>query len=880
MKKKLLALILAFALALSAALPASASAVTVSDGVDFDTMEKSMKVVTDAIDEMEDIFPDAAAGLTMADIFNGFVAASRIASPIFGTINGSVTFLKLIGVLKDANAEMLADILSQLQTISEDMAAMDEKLNQITAEMAKMQASSELNARTEKAILLQQNWKDFQARYAEDGMDALMTEYTAMLLGGMKKWCLNTAADARVQEQTDNTRIILHYVPTEDGYAQVYEAGVVGPDDFAAEDRYLVLSADLLPASIAWNVNTYRSDIADCITENLRKADTFVCGNFPAFSGESELTDELLEQTAEDAVNVLVYRVAAAAVNKDAAFALQVQRQFANYCSHLLAAEEGMDAIFKSFCLTHAFEYQIAEEFRTFCNEMALKTGTYGAFAANILGMSEFVTEREKTAMLDTYCDTLIAIGEAKSNGLTGEDNYCYLTNTVLSLDEVTFTTNVSVDTRTRGTSSAYEGYSASPIEVVLGGSENAGLIGDTNALLLIYVLRSNGIAPDFDYLAETLGVRGPEEYGTILTTLNREQSLSLSSTMPMRTTLILGDYFKNGASVSLNRLPEDADSDYIVCRKMISGSILRPDTGSIAVNQVLTGTAIYGESHFYWEDDESAILGGPTAQKSFTGSVNKKQTDVDVLGQHYYTSSYEQSVSYNCLMSEPLPRELNAADRYNPLAAYRALCEDLAASAAPRGFTGTLDSKPTTSALPFVDVTEEDWFCDSVKWAYAKGITGGTDATHFSPFTSCTRAQAITFLWRAAGRPAAAAAIAFGDVAQDAYYASAVCWAVSAGITTGTAETTFSPDDVLTREQLAALLFRYAKASGDTSVSRQAALHAFTDADDISLWAKEAVSWCAAQGILEGTDGGRLAPKDIASRAAVAAMLCRTFGK
>lgn len=111
--------------------------------------------------------------------------------------------------------------------------------------------------------------------------------------------------------------------------------------------------------------------------------------------------------------------------------------------------------------------------------------------------------------------------------------------------------------------------------------------------------------------------------------------------------------------------------------------------------------------------------------------------------------------------------------------------------------------------ANPFADVASGAYYCDAVAWAVANGITAGTSATTFSPNATCTRAQAVTFLYRAAGSPAAGGGNPFGDVASGAYYANAVQWAVGKGVTAGTSATTFSPNDNCTRAQIVTFLYR-----------------------------------------------------------------------
>ena len=115
----------------------------------------------------------------------------------------------------------------------------------------------------------------------------------------------------------------------------------------------------------------------------------------------------------------------------------------------------------------------------------------------------------------------------------------------------------------------------------------------------------------------------------------------------------------------------------------------------------------------------------------------------------------------------------------------------------------------PQSSEMPFADLAEFAYYADAVLWAVEKGITDGTSDTTFSPDAVCTRAQFVTFLWRAQGKPSAETSNPFTDVAEDAYYTDAVLWAVDDGITEGTSDTAFSPDADCTRAQIVTFLYR-----------------------------------------------------------------------
>ena len=175
-----------------------------------------------------------------------------------------------------------------------------------------------------------------------------------------------------------------------------------------------------------------------------------------------------------------------------------------------------------------------------------------------------------------------------------------------------------------------------------------------------------------------------------------------------------------------------------------------------------------------------------------------------------------------------------------------------------------------TQKTLSFTDVKESDYYYEPVKWAVEKGITVGTSDTTFSPDASCTRAQMVTFLWRAAGSPkASVSTCAFTDVDKDAYYYEALLWAVENGITNGTSDTTFSPDDSCTRGQMATFLYRNAKSP---AVSGS---HAFNDVKADAYY-NNAVIWAAAEGITKGTSDTTFSPDADCTRGQMVTFLYR----
>lgn len=179
-----------------------------------------------------------------------------------------------------------------------------------------------------------------------------------------------------------------------------------------------------------------------------------------------------------------------------------------------------------------------------------------------------------------------------------------------------------------------------------------------------------------------------------------------------------------------------------------------------------------------------------------------------------------------------------------------------------------------TDGTLPFTDVRETDWFYDDVVFAYENGLFSGTTATTFSPYASMTRAMLVTVLYRLEGEPAVTGRSGFSDVTIGSYYEAAVTWAADSGIVNGTSATTFSPSENVTREQMAAILCRYAQYK-QYGTSASASLSAFSDAAAVSTYAKAPLSWAVAEKLVNGTDG-KLLPRASATRAQVAAILHR----
>ena len=194
--------------------------------------------------------------------------------------------------------------------------------------------------------------------------------------------------------------------------------------------------------------------------------------------------------------------------------------------------------------------------------------------------------------------------------------------------------------------------------------------------------------------------------------------------------------------------------------------------------------------------------------------------------------------------------------------------------------FFGTLKAASETitpEPLPFADVDEGDWFAGAVRFVYENGMMNGTGADTFAPSGTASRAEIVTILYRLEGEPVVDDAADFDDVEDGAWYAGAVRWAASESIIGGYGNGLFGTGDPVTREQLAAILYRYTVYKGyDVSIGEDTNILSYADFADLSEYAIPAMQWACGAGIVTGTSESTLSPQGSATRAQVAAMMMR----
>ena len=256
------------------------------------------------------------------------------------------------------------------------------------------------------------------------------------------------------------------------------------------------------------------------------------------------------------------------------------------------------------------------------------------------------------------------------------------------------------------------------------------------------------------------------------------------------------------------------------------------------------------------------------------------KATFVNYINSREFAADIQGDVSPEGLCFVPAaasrtgkPLLLAACEVSGTLAVYELTGKSSGGNSGSGGSGTPAPAEPVKS--PFTDVSADSPYAGAIRWAAERGIAAGKTAATFDPSGACTRGQAVTFLWRAAGKPEVSSGAAFSDVAADAYCAQAVRWAASLGIVTGYADGGFRPNATVTREQMAAILFRFAKAQGLDTTQGGMAIREFQDFDQLSPYAAEAMTWAVNAGILKG-DQNRLLPQSPCARGQIVTLLHR----
>jgi len=677
-----------------------------ADEPTLEELEEAAKIVTSSVDELKEVMKETLKvddPETVAQCFkNMFTSMSSLASGIgsIGSMASScVSFLQMLGILEDPVSASFTNIKNTLKVMDGKLDSIDAKLVDIMKAMSEIQALIEFNARTTAAENLNNHWQSLVTDYMNKGLDPLEITYESRVHDSIIDWCEHPENRNNTVLGVDNTRICLRYSLIDGKYQLMHSADNNKPTD--PNDRYLMLPSDFLPEAFPYSADTYRQTITDFITQKIKEYVNFPqypgfdCQNFDAFTkdGKGTLSDELIAEVASDTVDTLIFRTAWCNLNSadqqlgSENFVRNIKKSYEDYCTKLLTAGDGIDALINTFYLTNAFEGDVKKDLIDAINEVILDAASYGTFAIQATGPSRFLSEAEKNSVVKTYTDTIAALNKIKEKALTKNDKYCYVTNSLISVTQIDFEISGTIKEKKNGDNRAFEGASSGDFKVSVNHGSTNNLLGDVNLLVLMYALSSSrnpkkdSNAPIIDeaFISKYCNNYSDDDYDRIVTSYSAQQALSTSAKVMLKAEDEMGDYFYGDPNFTLTELPPKATTDYLSDLKAINGTTFSISSQSLINNDYLGAFGIYGESYALWAVDEAAFFGGPDESYDFLiRNYSEEFINEDFWGKHY-NENYTQKTVFRAFQKEALPSLRSADDElYNPLANYRKLLETI----------------------------------------------------------------------------------------------------------------------------------------------------------------------------------------------------------
>lgn len=651
-------------------------------------LEESWGAISDSTANLSADLGGADVSGFLSGVFKSCI--STLASnpfQVITAINGSVTFLRLIGVIEDPTAKALANIQDSLNTLNTKIDEIDGKLDKLTDNMTKMQATVEFNDRALRSRELFRSWDDFDQYYMENGLDKTIEEFQSYTRIFINDW-FNQTNEERKNETIDTSIILVKYVnntPT-----NILDNSI--PETCEDNEKYVLIPSQCVPEDLKnkFDADKYNETERNAILALLKSnTDLLECKN-------CKIGDFDLEELAADAVEALNYRIVANGVrgNDYRTKVSDILYSFKTYCNNLTASGKGIDAKINSLYLSHAFESEISDELTKFIDQMMFKTGTYELFIQDLMGMSNLVTDSDKRTIINLFNETIKKLEEAKKNCVTGNKNFCYLTNSLVNLSVITYSNDLSVKVDDNGYYHDYKGASSSSISRSI--ADSGTMLGDVDVQILYYTLNANGNGSDMTgYLTKNLF--NVYDYNYIVTGENGEKELPKNSSEQLYYYRAAGKYMGDSddakvhctGTVSLKNLDSDLDSEYIINNRMYTGTVFDSDSRTIRSNFTLHASAIYGETHSYWFADEVYMFGGPNRSENFypTNSDNYP----DRFYNPYVTYKQTNRNHYNVLLSNPYVNLGNTGDdQYSPLDSLMDINKDLSSTNTESSDTNT----------------------------------------------------------------------------------------------------------------------------------------------------------------------------------------------
>ncbi len=616
--KKLLCLVLAMLMVFTY-MPAIAFADDVSSSGDIVIADDSNVSPEDVVEVASKVgealgkFVEKVDGGQMATLITRFGGVTAIAS-------GCITILQMAGIIEDPTAKGIANILSQIGNVQDQLKSMDAKLDDISKKLIEKATTDEERSRQTDANRLLDKWQSFRDHNC-DPMVTLVDLYQAKIDEGALAWWNS--------HETEGVTV-LYTTITQDGKTEVVPTycrdfdGKLPKKSDNGEDVLAQYSFgipdELMPdtSKTKFNINTYADTLNGWLAEAIYNGakDHKLIADSAFYDYWGRMNDEQRQAKADEfateAFHTIMLRISCEAMTNDHEWVSTVISQYNKYCDNIMDKDSGIQALIGMLYFTYGFEGEIKDDLTSICDGMIATAGFYGQFAMNCASQDDLTSFNTRNALMKEWVDTIKKLDDFRTSSLTGHDDYCFFAKSRISFIQPSEYSTVDIKyTRTSDVKRRFDDWSKTDWQLVDDDKNavTASSIGDVYNLMLYhqYLVQKQKDETYAQYLKKN-SVNIPKDFSGIITTSYQSpDTFPLADGLKMKAKKVIGSYFSTGKEYYINKGNDsDVDNDCFVLHERIQHNCLDPDTGAFNVNQVLTARAAYCESHAGWFVDEA----------------------------------------------------------------------------------------------------------------------------------------------------------------------------------------------------------------------------------------------------------------------------------
>ena len=636
--------------------------------------------VNDAVDKFSNVIGKFAAKDASENIGKIANFCNRLGGVTLGAA-GVIGILQMTGIIKDPTVEMLGKILDAVKDVQTTLGNMNHTLNQIAQDLINIQTAQQEITRNNSATTMSTNWNNFNTNYTEK-LASYVSEYQAKINSGIQAWWNQTSHDG--------VYVLMTKKYTEEGaltYSkQNYSAGLPATSDINNEivnkEWSIGIPSAYMPNTSAttFNVDTYRDEFKNLMITALENAITANaldsnCGASVKSEYNGTSRQAMLESYAENVLNTVIYKISCQVMTENNSWVAEVLSNYTHYCDNILQRDSGINAFLNYIYLTHAFEGEVKDDINNFLDGMTAQVGFYGEFALTCAGQDSLQTTDTKTQIRDYFVNTVLSINNRKAKALTGNDNYCYITGTILQAS----TQTISYSMKVNFSDYTYEGCDVN--------SWSASFPSIVNSVYLPIIYKQYTKLPQgtnsFGEYLNKYGAQSDTSNKIYLTNYRGSEDFSFWEGIYMKALgYTKGDYFTSNNWYHIDvGTGSDVEQDNYHCHDKVMGDLFYSSDGSLSTNTILAARALYGESHWYWKHDESWVFHTedryPNQYFDFEPWYDGKVTfaiQADTLSSQVYHGSSNVSTSgrtANISSAASLDLDIDTSDPENPFYAF-----------------------------------------------------------------------------------------------------------------------------------------------------------------------------------------------------------------